>query len=417
MMPYGPKICSCTKIFFWRRGNKLTDAAPPGSFAKGDFGSMRQLVGEYAAVSPNQQTIRDQYGRTPVLNILVQIYTYLIASFDIDAFRIDTVKYVAPEIVETFGNSIREFCMSIGKRNFFMFGEIYDDETTIEQFVGRNSTSTDGFGIDAALDYPLFYNLPSVAKGFTDVATIREVFTARKAAENSLISSHGEAGKYFVSFLDNHDQNERFNHPGTNPLQVLIGLAALFCLQGIPCLYYGTEQGLDGTKDPTGNPDTGTLESVREALWGKTPVAFDEKQFFYQQVSLIGKLRSGVAALQYGRLYFREVSGNKKDFGQSTGIGGILAFSRILYDSEILVVANTNTSVGFTGFVVMDVDINRVGPLMKVAYSNIGTVGSDRVQMIEGARFYDGDVITTSNETAAYFVKLAPMEIQILSPV
>src|SRR5882724_465498 len=33
--------------FFRRRGNKLSDAAPPGGFAKGDFGSLRQLVAEY----------------------------------------------------------------------------------------------------------------------------------------------------------------------------------------------------------------------------------------------------------------------------------------------------------------------------------------------------------------------------------
>jgi len=69
---------------------------------------------------------------------------YLIATFDVDAFRIDTVKYVAPAMVETFCNAIREFALSIGKRNFFTFGEIYDDEATIERFVGRNSTNTDG---------------------------------------------------------------------------------------------------------------------------------------------------------------------------------------------------------------------------------------------------------------------------------
>ena len=30
------------------------------------------------------------------------------------------------------------------------------------------------------------------------------------------------------------------------------GIALLFALQGIPSLYYGTEQGLDGTKDDQG---------------------------------------------------------------------------------------------------------------------------------------------------------------------
>ena len=78
------------------------------------------------------------------------------------------------------------------------------------------------------------------------------------AVEQNLISSHGEAGRYFVSFLDNHDQNERFHHPLTPQNQVTLGLALLFCLQGIPCVYYGTEQGLVGTNNGAGSPTLGS---------------------------------------------------------------------------------------------------------------------------------------------------------------
>lgn len=401
--------------FFRRRGNKLSDTVDPGSFAKGDFGSMRQLVVEYKADTPDQSIIRNQYGTTPVLNILIKIYSNLIAKFDIDAFRIDTVKYVAPAMVETFGNSMREFALSIGKRNFFTFGEIYDDENTIEQFIGRNRTdNAEGFGIDAALDYPLFYQLPSVIKGFTNVANIHSVFNDRKIAEKNLLSSHGEAGKYFVTFVDNHDQNQRFNYPGTPKEQVLAGLAVLFCLPGIPCLYYGTEQGLDGTKTKDGKPDLGTLESVREALWGKPPIAFDTNEFFFQQIKKLGIMRSSEPALQYGRLYFRQVSGNGKDFGQASGAGSILAFSRILYTTEILIVANTNAAQPIESFVLVDADINSSRPEMEIAYSNTGTVGKIAVQIISNANFYEGNQLTGSGNAAALFIKLSPMEIQIL---
>jgi glycosidase len=404
--------------FFRRRGALLSNAAPPGGFAKGDFGTMRQLVAEYLAVTPNQASIRNQYGQTPVANILVQIYTYLIATFDIDAFRIDTVKYVAPEMVQTFCNAIREFALSIGKRNFFTFGEIYDDEATIAQFVGVDSIDNNGngFGLDAALDFPLFYKLPNVAKGFGDVAAIRQVFEQRKTAEENLISSHGEAGQYFVSFLDNHDQDQRFNYPGMPAAQVLLGAAVLFGLQGIPCLYYGTEQGLDGTKDAAGNPDTVAPESVREALWGKTPLAFDTGQSFYTQLAKIGHLRTTETALQYGRLYFREVSGNGQDFGQSGGFGGIISFSRILYDREVLIVANTSTNTIFSGFVLMDIDINRSKLAMSVSYSNLGTTGTGNVQIITAANFYSGSTLTGTADTAALYVSLAPMEVQVLTP-
>jgi len=38
-------------------------------------------------------------------------------------------------------------------------------------------------------------------------------------------------------------------------------------------------------------------------------------------------------------------------FGLSQGVGGVLAFSRVLFNREILVVANTSTSTSFPGFV------------------------------------------------------------------
>jgi glycosidase len=404
--------------FFRRRGSFFPGEPPPGGFIKGDFGSMRQLVAEYLAASPTQLPLRIQYGQYPVINILIRIYTYLIAAFDIDAFRIDTVMYVEPDMVRNFGNAIREFGMSIGKQNFFLFGEIDDaNYSVVDQFVGRNTTDDNGngLGIDAALDYPLFDQLPGIIKAFSDVTNLRQLFLNRKNAEKDLITSHGEAGKYFVGFLDNHDQYQRFNTPSTPPAQVLMGLAILFSLQDIPCLYYGTEQGLTGTLNPDGSAATGAFECVREALWGKTPVAFDTANLFRVEIAKLGKLRNTDSALQFGRLYFREVSADKINFGQSFGVGGLLAFSRILYDREVLIVANTSTTKGFEGWAVVDIDINRLQPAMTVAYSNFSTPGTGNVQIIPNANFFANNSMTTA-DTAALFVKLSPMEVQILTP-
>ena len=55
---------------------------------------------------------------------------------------------------------------SIGKKNFFTYGEVYDEEDRIAHFIGRQATDdTDLMGVDAALDFPLFFRLPGVAKG------------------------------------------------------------------------------------------------------------------------------------------------------------------------------------------------------------------------------------------------------------
>jgi glycosidase len=402
-------------LFFRRRGEKVTDEPDPYGFVRGDFGVMRQLVVEYDASDPAQPGLRERLGPRPVLAILIRAYAYLMARFDFDGYRLDTVKYVHPQMIQTFGNAMREFALSIGKRNFFTFGEIYDDETTIAAFVGRNGFETEGFGIDAALDFPLHYKLPPVVKGMNriGVEALRHIFEERKSVEKDLLSSHGEAGRYFVSFLDSHDKNERFNHPDTAPPQVLMGIALMFALQGIPSLYYGTEQGLDGAKDDEGRPLLTCLESVREALWGK-PDAFNPNSFFYQEIRKIAAVRAGCAPLRYGRLYFRQVSGNGSDFGYPKGAGGIIAFSRILFEQEVVTVANPQPGREFTGFVLVDLDINRAEGDYRILYSNADAQAPARVHCGR-VDFWEDDIIRGSGLAAMLPVRLAPMEVQILA--
>jgi glycosidase len=399
-------------LFFRRRGAVL-DQAPGDSFVRGDFGTMRQFVLEYDARPPSQEQLRTRYGAFPVLNILILSLVYLMARYDIDGFRIDTVKFVDPLAIRSFGNAIREYALSIGKENFLTFGEIWDSEETIARFVGRNPHEGEGFGIDAALDYPLFYKLPGIAKGMGDVSELRNVFTHRKEQQADRLSSHGEAGQFFVTFLDNHDQHERIKHPATPERQVTTALGLLFTLQGIPCVYYGTEQGLQGTVDENGAPDLTKNESVREAIWGRAQ-AFNTSSAPYSVIQALATLRKSEPALSFGRLYFREVAGSGDDFGHSFGAGGLVAFSRILANREILVVANTGSRT-FAGSVIVDRDLGATSPRMSVAFSNIGTVGAGDVRQIANARFFaDGGV--TQGPAAALGVTLAGGEIQILTP-
>jgi glycosidase len=402
--------------FFRRRGEHNPDYTPgPEGFVIGDLDQDRQLVVEYDARPANLADVRVKYGTTPVLNILIRAYQYLIARFDFDGFRIDTAKHVAPAKIETFGNAIREFAQTLGKRNFFTFGEIYTgDEATIDSFVGRHSRNPEktGCGIDAALDYPLFGEIPGIVKSQRDVAGLPGIFNERKKVEATIISSHGEAGQYFVTFLDNHDQPYRFNQPTTPPEQVTMGLALLFCLQGIPAVYYGTEQGLQGTVDRN---DVHYEQSVREALWGK-PYAFDRRNHFYTQIRALSQLRAEQPALRFGRLYFRQVSGNGRDFGESSGVGGLVAFSRVLSNIEVLIVANTNMQTPFNGLVLQDFYLNREPRRMLVAYSNLGRIDAATVRTIHDAHLFSEEGQLTTGNVSALSVGLAPMEVKIWVP-
>ena len=80
-----------------------------------------------------------------------------------------------------------------------------------------------------------------------------DVYRRRREVEREVLSSHGEAGRYFVTFLDNHDMKERIRFPRertglyrVRPPGPASPIAVLFGLQGIPALYYGTEQALRG---------------------------------------------------------------------------------------------------------------------------------------------------------------------------
>ena len=132
-----------------------------------------------------------------------------------------------------------------------------------------------------------------------------------------------------------------------------LGMALLFTLQGIPSLYYGTEAGLSGTMAADGSRISGEGVEPRSAV-GK-PVAFDTGSEPFDEIATMSRLRAEASRRsRYGRLYFRELSANGTDFGHSSAVGGVVAFSRILVDREVLVVANTNASINFTGSVLRD---------------------------------------------------------------
>jgi glycosidase len=377
---------------YWRRRGDVTGS---GSEAKGDFATLKELVTEYEL--PGR--------KFPIRDIMVRAHQYLIAKFDVDGFRIDTLKYVEEDFARVFGSACREFALSIGKRNFFTFGEVWEDTATdaeekIARFIGRHTElDREPIGVDAALDFPLFRRLNDVIKGSTPPAELDRLFERRRVAHRRLLSSHGEAGRFFVTFLDNHDLNQRFYYqPPTDPHrfddQLILALTCLFCLQGVPCLYYGTEQGLHGI---------GTRrEFVREALWGKAPIAFDRTHPFYGAVKAIDAVRRAEPALRYGRQYFRELSGDGARWGNSPFPHGVIAFSRILHDREVVVVANTNTTAGEQPYVQVDSDLTPAGSKLAILYSNPPAPAAPKQTGPVGGR-------------VATQVTLRPMEVQVLA--
>src|SRR6266545_3309351 len=90
---------------FFRRQGK-------GGEAGGDFESLKELVTGFA------ETDSEEGFHFPVRNILIRPYQYIIAKFDVDGFRIDTLKYIEPDFPGIWQRDAR-VCSEHRQKEFF----------------------------------------------------------------------------------------------------------------------------------------------------------------------------------------------------------------------------------------------------------------------------------------------------------
>ena len=170
--------------------------------------------------------------------------------------------------------------------------------------------------------------------------------------------------------------------------ELALGVLALNVLSlGIPCLYYGTEQRLDGS----GGPPVAD-RYVREAMFGggfgafrsRGRHVFDEAAPLYVATAALLALRRAEPALRRGRQYLREISADGETFGLPTGFGGpvrsVVGWSRILDRREVLCVINTDPVLERTAWVTLDAGLQAVGESLALLH------GSDPGQVGVGAR-------------------------------
>jgi len=117
------------------------------------------------------------------------------------------------------------------------------------------------------------------------------------------------------------------------------------------------------------------------------------------------------------RYYFRPITGDDSHFGVSTTAPGVLAFSRVLNDQEVLIVVNADTQASWKGEVIIDFSLNPVGSAYTIIFSNKAqptppgvveekAAGSVTVTEVDGS--------TTQGPLHVVAVNVQSMEIQIL---
>jgi alpha-amylase len=326
-----------------------------------------------------------------LLDIIIKAHCYWIREADVDGFRVDAVKHMGDLACARFSSSVREYAYALGKRNFFLFGELASpNDDLINRYIGPNTSRLDGgktvfFGLDSILDFRLAEGndgnpgLRDVLKGFADPCGL----FARLDAHRDRALSRGELGRHLVTFLDNHDAfwqpGGRFG-AGAPDEQIIGGVGYLLCSLGMPCIYYGTEQGFEGRSGD---------EGIREAMYDRTPGGpslHNPDCRIYQEIAKIAEL-SQLEVFRFGRMYYREISADGEHFGLPYGTKYTLGFSRILYGTEALVAYNVSACPRNDG-VVVDASLHRKSDALAVAYRTSGGGGVvDVEEASDGTRF------------------------------
>lgn len=335
-----------------------------------------------------------------VLDILLKVHCYWIREVDIDGFRLDAVKHMNEDAISNFCSHVREYSYMLGKRNFFLFGELLGSEEIYNHYIGPKTTvSIDGedisYGLNSVLDFPLYHILPDVIKGLASPERLIERY--QSLHRNAL--GRGEFGEFLVTFLDNHDQvgqmiKHRFGK-GAADEQIIAGVGFLLCSLGTPCIYYGTEQGFDGS---------GTDDScVREAMFNMddtTSNVLDISGKIYNAISKIAVIRKKSEVLRFGRMHIRRISTDGVHFHFPDCEKCLLAFSRVLFDREIIVAYNTSTTEKKDSCVIVTKRPKQRAQYFRYIYGDSGRVN-----------------ISESNDGEKRFMrlKLKPMQFVILS--
>jgi glycosidase len=340
---------------FLRKGH-ITSWDYYPEYAEGDMFGLKtldirvQCAGQY------------RHASTALANLALA-YCFWIAYADLDGFRIDAAKHMSAEALRAFLDVIREFAQSIGKERFFLVGEVSGGREHAWEVVEQT-------GLDAALgieDVP--GKLERLVTGYADPV---EYFSLFRNWALDKPGGHRWYRNQVVTLVDDHDQvrkgGEKWRFCGDSRFRDLAFnvLAAQLTTMGIPCIYYGTEQGFDSGGRPNGS-DLVLRENMFGGRFGGLCTQghhfFNEDGDLYRALAALMDLRKKLLPLRRGRQVFHRISGDGVTFGLPHRLGermrSLVSWSRLFIDQEVLVALNTDEAQPVTAY-------STVAPLFRV---------------------------------------------------
>ncbi|RRR85581.1 pullulanase-type alpha-1,6-glucosidase [Streptomyces sp. RP5T] len=244
--------------------------------------------------------------RPEVVSGMERIYQRWVRDFDIDGFRIDTVKHVNMEFWTQWATALDAYAAKQGRKDFFMFGEVYSADTSV-----TSPYVTQG-RLDATLDFP-----------FQEAA---RQYASQGGSARKLASVFGDDYKYTtdkanayeqVTFLGNHDMGRigyflNQDNPKATDAELLakdrLANELMFLSRGNPVVYYGDEQGFTGAGGDKDARQTMFASKTADYLdddeigTDRTHAsdAYDTSAPLYRQIADLAELRRANPALTDG---------------------------------------------------------------------------------------------------------------------
>ncbi|MBZ6001111.1 MAG: glycoside hydrolase family 13 protein [Leuconostoc gelidum] len=165
-----------------------------------------------------------------VQDYLLNIATYWIKEFDIDAWRLD----VANEVDHHFWKRFKQVTTAI-KPDFYIIGEIWTSAQSWLQ--GDEFTGVMNYAFTSAISD--FF----AKKQITATQMINQL-------NNQLLLNRDQTNQMMFNLLDSHDAPRILSVAKNNKNIVKQMFTFMFLQQGTPDIYYGTEYGMTGDQDP-----------------------------------------------------------------------------------------------------------------------------------------------------------------------
>jgi glycosidase len=267
-----------------------------------------------------------------VVEGMIELYTDIIARYDIAGFRVDTVKHVNDEFWVEWMPPVLESA----PEDFFVFGEVFSAEPIF------NSHYTTNLGFPGLLDFTSQNAFEQYVANGAGADVLSGAFD-----NDDWFTDADSNASMLVKFFGNHDMGRMgrmvlAGNPNAPPEEVeesmRLGFDLLFLTRGMPVVYYGDEQGfagLGGDKSArqTMFPATATEFVDQETIGSEATVSddnFDPQHPLYQHIAMLNQLRMDHPTLATGAQIVHPPAAS------------VFSFSRIDRDDRIeyLVVVN-----------------------------------------------------------------------------